>query len=397
MDADSTSVIAASYEAKAYGIRTGTNVGLARRLCPDLVIIPVNPSIYVDFHKRIVETVHTILPSPKVLSVDEMACRLWAGNESSDASAVRVGRAIKAAIRERVGEYLYCSVGIASNVFLAKVASDLHKPNGLVLLRASDLPEALLPLELRDLPGIGKRMNIRLTSLGIRTMRDLFDATPAQLKHAWGGVVGERWWYMIRGWEAADYPGMTDAARHTVSHSHVLGPDMRNDRGAEDVLLRLTGKAVTRMRAKGFLATGLQLSVSLINTDHYETRHWHVGLTRQTPAGDSMTWVSKLRHLWAKRPALARGWTYRKVGIALTGLIPFADQTLPLFEADERRAKLAETMDAINARIGKGTVDISSVFAARNLAPERIAFAKITDDDRERVTDDWMPAWRPPG
>jgi len=400
MDADSTSVIAASYEAKAFGIRTGTNVGLAKRLCSDLVIVPVRPGVYVDFHKRIVETVSTLLPSPRVLSVDEMACRLWPGNESSDAAAVRIGRQVKAAIRERVGEWLFCSVGIAPNVFLAKVASDLQKPNGLVLLRGSDLPDALLPLELRDLPGIGKNMHARLATKGINTIADLYAASAAQLRDAWGGVVGERWWYMIRGSQEADYQAMTDPARHSVSHSHVLGPDMRSDDGAEQVLLRLTGKAVTRMRRKGFVATGLQLDVTLINTERsqngerFQKRNWHVASTRHVPADDPL--IASLRRLWNGRPELQGGWTYQKVGVALTGLSPKEDRTLPLYEADIRRSRLAEAMDAINAQLGSGSVELASVHAARDLAPERIAFAKITDDDRERVSDDWLPAFVPP-
>jgi DNA polymerase-4 len=190
---------------------------------------------------------------------------------------------------------------------------------------------------------------------------------------------------MLRGEEEADYPGMTDPARHTVSHSHVLGPDMRSDSGAEKVLLRLTGKAVTRMRRKRFMATGLQLNITWINTAHFEKRHWSVADNRHEPAADPLTWIAALRRLWDRRPPLEAGWTYQKVGIALTGLTPFADQTESLFDDDVRRLRLAEVMDSINAALGAGSVDIGSVFAARDLAPERIAFAKISDDDRERL------------
>lgn len=407
MDADTTSVIAASYEAKAYGIRTGTNVGLAKRLCPDLTVVPVRPGIYVDYHKRIAETVESILPSPKVLSVDEMACRLWAGNEAGDADAVRIGRQVKEAIRERVGEYLFCSVGLAPNVFLAKVATELQKPNGLVLLRRPDIPGALLNLTPRDLPGIGANMSVRLEKMGIRTMANLYAATAEELRRAWGGVVGERWWYMLRGWEEADYPGMSEARRHTVSHSHVLGPEMRTDAGAESVLLRLTGKAVTRMRRKGFTATGIALSISYIpsgtqvvaddfgpgaaaphtgwGAGGYEKRRWNVASTQHAPAADPITWTHAMRKLWDERPALLPGWSYLKVGVALTGLTRAADRTPSLFEDDTRRQRLAETIDAIHARLRPGLVDVGSVYVHRDLAPERIAFAKITDDDREQL------------
>ena len=139
-DAPTTCCIAASYEAKRYGVRTGTPVWQARQLCPSLVFRLARHRRYVLFHQRILDAVETVLPIEKVLSIDEMTCSLGL-NERSPQQALALANAIKQAIRTRVGECLTCSIGIAPNTLLAKVAADMRKPHGLTLLTAADLPD----------------------------------------------------------------------------------------------------------------------------------------------------------------------------------------------------------------------------------------------------------------
>src|ERR1044071_3576907 len=131
VDADSTVCIAASYEAKAYGVSTGTALGEARRKCPDLNVVVARHEIHVDYHKRIQEAVEqNCLHVSKIISIDEMECRLT-GRDRQISNAQELARQVKKAIYS-VGEMLHCSVGLAPNRFLAKVASNLQKPNGLV-------------------------------------------------------------------------------------------------------------------------------------------------------------------------------------------------------------------------------------------------------------------------
>jgi DNA polymerase-4 len=119
MMADTTVCIAASYEAKAHGVRTGTTVGDAKRMCPGLVLVEARHELYVEYHHRIVEAVESCLPVTAVLSIDEMACRLM-GRERPLLAAMDLGRQVKARIRERVGPMLRSSVGLATNRYLAK-------------------------------------------------------------------------------------------------------------------------------------------------------------------------------------------------------------------------------------------------------------------------------------
>src|ERR1039458_6892674 len=160
MMADTTCCIAASYEAKAFGVRTGTIVADAKRMCPEIVLVEGRHEIYTEYHHRIVEAVESCVPVTAVCSIDEMACRLI-GRERPLLNAIDLGMRVKRTIRERVGECLRSSVGLATNRYLSKVASDMEKPDGLVALPLDILPEALHQLTLRDLPGIGARTEKR--------------------------------------------------------------------------------------------------------------------------------------------------------------------------------------------------------------------------------------------
>ena len=139
----------------------GTTVADARRLCPGIILVEGRHELYVEYHHRVVEAVESCLPVTAVCSIDEMACRLM-GRERPLLAAMELGRQVKSRIRERVGKWMRSSVGLATNRYLAKVASDMEKPDGLVALTLDILPEALRRLTLRDLPGIGARTEKRL-------------------------------------------------------------------------------------------------------------------------------------------------------------------------------------------------------------------------------------------
>src|SRR5579862_9100275 len=127
MMADTTCCIAASYEAKSFGVRTGTIVADAKRMCPEIVLVEGRHELYTEYHHRVVEAVESCLPVTAVCSIDEMACRLM-GRERPLLAALELGRKVKKNIREHVGECLRSSVGLATNRYLAKVASDMEKP-----------------------------------------------------------------------------------------------------------------------------------------------------------------------------------------------------------------------------------------------------------------------------
>jgi DNA polymerase IV len=386
MLADTTVCIAASYEAKAFGVRTGTVVGDAKRMCPGIELVEARHELYVDYHHRIVEAVESCLPVTAVLSIDEMACRLL-GRERPLLAALDLGRRVKQRIRERAGETLRCSVGLATNRYLAKIASDMEKPDGLVALTLDILPEALSRLTLRDLPGVGAKTEKRLNEKGIHTMQQLLALDCEQAGGLWGSVWGERLWHWLRGqdFEMSD----TDHLK-SISHQHVLAPEMRTPEKAWAVAHKLLHKAAMRLRSHRLWAATIGLAVGFsaprgetvpISNFGVPTRGWH-GELKLSECQDNQTLIAGLRRLWASIPANKGFAQPYFIGVHLGGLVPDRLHTLNLFDAletNQSRARLLAVMDDLNRKYGMSTIAPATMLTAYKAAPTRIAFHSIPD------------------
>ena len=382
--AQGTCCIAASYEAKAYGIKTGTSVMDAKRLCPEIVFVEAQHAIYVEFHQRAVAAVERIAPVRQVLSIDEMECELTGSWRNRD-KAMAIAHDIKREILSTVGSCLRCSIGIAPNTMLAKLASDMQKPDGLVVIEQAELPERLHPLKLQDVQGIGKRMLQRLQVAGIFSMAELCAAPRGVLHSVWGGVAGTEMHDMLRGqW----YGPRTTTAR-SLGHSHVLPPELRNTEGALGVLMRLTQKAAMRLRKQGFYATAMSISV---RCDHrYQAtpgggRDAQFGQMQDT--GFFLDVLHKLWHSGLQVLQHPKAVNVTMHGLVLAGqhtpdlfdLPPIADTTHP---ATRSRGKLDAAMDQLNKTYGKNTLYFAASHEARDTAPMRIAFNRIPDLETE--------------
>jgi DNA polymerase-4 len=386
MMADTTCCIAASYEAKACGVKTGTIVADARRLCPEIVLVEARHEIYVDFHHRIVEAVESCLPVTAVLSIDEMACRLM-GRERPLLAAMELGRQVKRRILEQVGPVMRSSVGLATNRYLAKVASDMEKPDGLVALPLDILPEALRQLTLRDLPGIGARTEKRLNEKGIHTMEELLALDCQQAGELWGSVWGERLWHWLRG---EDFDMAETEHLKSLSHQHVLGPEMRTPEKAWAVAHKLLHKAAMRLRAANLWASSIGLAIGFavprgdstpISRFGVPTRGWK-GEIRLSECQDNQTLIAALTRLWASRPTGEHFDHPYFIGVHLNGLVPDRLHTLNLFEGTEdeqSRMRLMATMDQLNNKYGLSTLAPATMLTAFKAAPTRIAFHTIPE------------------
>jgi DNA polymerase IV len=360
MMVDSTCILACSYEAKRCGVKTGTLIAAARDMCPGIELLVGRPTLYVDYHNRILEAVESVLPVDKVRSIDEMQFHLI-GKERDPEQAGCIARRLKQAIREKVGDTLACSIGVAPNAFLAKLGTELQKPDGLVVLQAQDLPGRMLDLPLMGFTGINRRMAVRLNAACIFTAADLYRASARELGQAFGSVVGERWWYLLRGYEL-DLP---EHNRKTLGHSHVLPPELRTDQGSREVLLRLLQKASARLRKEGLWASGMDVHVK------GRKKSWHA-VVRIPPSQDTVTFNEHFLKAWAGRdfeqPVL--------VGVTFSGLAQAQEVTPSLFDPTKDRAALNQAVDSINQRYGKNTIYLAGMERAKNTAPERIAFQK---------------------
>ena len=371
---DRTCCIAVSYEARKYSIKTGTNVGEARRRCPQLRLVAGKHENYVKLHHQIISAVETVLPVEKVCSIDEMVCQLSPQHRETG-QATNLAKQVKQAIADQVGIYLRCSVGLAPNRFLAKVASNMQKPDGLVLITREELPRRLYPLALTDFPGIARNMLRRLESKGVRSTRQLCSLSKQQMIDAWESVVGEQWWYRLRGDEVPERP----TRRRTVGHSHVLPPKLRSDEGARGVMVRLLHKAAMRLRKLDYWAARLVIAMSYTGGWPKWKETVYLGRCQDTP-----TMLKAFERTWDKRPLGGRP---IKVSLTLLDLTPSACTTPSLFVEERRTHQAAHTMDAVNEKFGTNSLYFASMHETHNSAPMRIAFTNIPDVDTESTRD----------
>lgn len=371
VDVPSTCCIAASQEARRLGIKTGTPVWKARAVCPSIHIVEATPGKYVRFHQRIKEVVESHIPNPTVHSIDEMSCRLKGADREPD-RAVALARHIKQDIYRNVGECMRCSIGLAPNRFLAKVASDMQKPDGLTIIRTEDLPHKLYPLELIDLAGIGPRMLDRLHHHGVRTVEQLYRLSEEQMRTIWGGIVGQRWWHWLRGqdWEEPVGP------RRTISHSHVLAPEFRNDEGAYAVFIRLIHKLGISLRAKGYWARHVEIYLSFTFREEGWRAHVPLGLCQ-----DTQTLIEAFAGVWPWRP---KG-NPTHAAVTVYDLVPDRYAPLPLFPAEQRRLEICRLMDRLNTEVCANAIYFGSMHRARDAAPIRIPFSHIPGEESKGI------------
>lgn len=369
---DHTCCIAASYQAKRFGVRTGTGVAEAKQRCPQVVIVKARPEFYVEVHHRILAAIDRCVPIHKVYSIDEAAIRLLR-HERERKHAVRLALKIKRRIALDVGEVLTCSIGLSPTRLLAKIASDLQKPDGLTVLTPDGLPEKLKHLELTDLCGISNGMHKRLLQHGVHDIPALYALSKDQTRKVWGSVVGEHYWYALHG---VDMPEPI-THRHSMGHAHVLAPMFRNDAGAHAVMTRLLHKAAYRLRHHGYFAHHLHAS-----TRYNSGQRW-AGDTALPACQDTQTLLDHFQRLWERRPARLRNpseHTPVHVSIAVTRLTPAGSTPAPLFPGAQRRQDLSHVIDRLNLRFGKNAVYFAGMHACRQPMDEKIAFSRIPDD-----------------
>ena len=376
MMTDSTCAIAASYEAKRYGIKTGTKIYDAKKMCPKLICVLARHDVYVDYHHRILDELENHLPVTTVCSIDEAACRLI-GREQQQQNAIAIAHNIKQGLRDNIGDAIRCSIGIAPNAFLAKVATDMQKPDGLTILEPDNYQHKLFKLKLNDLTGIGHNMERRLNHAGIYSIEQFWNISPKHARKIWGSVGGEKFWYKLHGYEVPD----KETQKRVVGHSRVLEPSLRAPDKAFNITKQLALKAATRLRRYDLYARRFALQVK------GSTQGWGREISF-SPTRDNFMFVKTLSQLWDQMLWETKAQSLRKVSISIHDLYKPEEVTLDLFaETDNNSTKnptLSNAMDTINKRYGINTVNIGTVSKttaghvgtkiAFNRIPEKVEF-----------------------
>jgi DNA polymerase-4 len=369
--ADTTCCIAASKEAKKFGVKTGTGVREAKQMCPEIVLVESRPEVYLEFHHRFFTALEVWVPVAEVMSIDEVRCQA-PDSIKSRAEAEAFVRRLKSTLHAHMGEVVTYSVGIGPNHFLAKLASDMGKPDGCFIIEKADLPHCLHRLKLRDFCGIGRQMEQRLKDAGIFTVAQFTSASRETLHSVWGGIVGHYMWHWLRG----EVVGQGPTQRRTIGHSHVLPTELRHERGVHAVCHRLVQKAAMRLRKLGYYASSLQMFVN------YTDGHTWTREIRFTETQDTLVFLDALEKIWKQLPRRS-GVPPLKTGINFAPIIPAHRVTPDLFARHSRHEALCTAIDGINKLYGKNTVTFGGAMGALDYTPMRIAFTRIPDQETE--------------
>jgi DNA polymerase-4 len=271
----------------------------------------------------------------------------------------------------------------------------MQKPDGLIGLLPSQLPRAIAHLELRDLPGVGARTEVRLNARGIQTMQQLLALDRKAMHALWNSVWGDRLYHWLRGAETGDDGAPVDSGvQKSLGHSHVLGPQYRTPEGAWAVAHKLLHKAAMRLRMERLTASSMQVSIRYALTQeqvasrqasgksakrHFSgLRHSGWGMeARFPPCQDTLTLLQALRGMWNMRPEGAEFARPFHVAVTMYNLIAESDLQPSLFADPGHRAELAATMDRLNMKYGNTTLHFAAMLPARESAPTRISFTQI--------------------
>lgn len=365
--ADSTSIIAASYEAKKFGIKTGTNVGEAKKMCPGLILKQANHKLYTEYHHKIIKAVGQIIPIEKVLSIDEVACRLI-GREQSIEVATEIARRIKAHVKSSVGSEINSSIGIGPNILIAKIASDLQKPDGLVIIPKEQILEKLGPLPVEVISGVGAQMKHKLNLKGYFRISDLLKVSEQELKKQWGSILGLR---ISRELHGEDLSFRPQAAQKSFSHQHVLPPELRNYDSSFKILLKLLMKASFRLREERIKTRLLGISIKFLDGTAYEKS------ISFSESNETYFLADQLKSIWhqnkSKKPI--------KVAVVVGNLTDGMDQ-LSFFDSPSN-ARLDKALDSINSKFGKNTLFLATTADVLSHGKTKISFNHIPKAEDE--------------
>ena len=342
---ENTAIVTASYEAKAMGVKVGMKLREARQLCPDIVALESDPSKYRYVYHKLLDIMRDYSAHVTMKSIDEGVIDFHqTSHDIAGRDLVEIGYEIKRRLKEEIGVWMRCNIGIATNRFLAKTAAGLHKPDGLDVITSQNIKQILGELKLTDLTGIARRNEHRLNSVGIFTPLQFFDAEPVTLhKIVFKSVVGEWWYKRLRGFEVDDVE--TQIGR--VGRQYVLE---RFDLTRDEIVQRLhhlSESVGARLRSQELAARGVYVYVKTLNREY-----WHASSLSPLPFFSDQAIYAQALQLFDRAPD-----QIREIGMHCYDLTASDSSQLSLF-ADEiiRERQVVQAIDEINKKFGDRTI-----------------------------------------
>lgn len=387
-------VIAASIEAKRCGMKVGMTLEEAASRAPGAVFVQNDPPKYRAVTSRVFSILHGLTDRVEHYSIDEAFLDLTGWYRDAAEAAWALTR-VRRRIADEVGEWLRCSIGIAPTRFLAKTASDMEKPNGLVVIDHDNLDATLSRLDLEDVCGIGPRIRRRLNRLGIRTLLDVKAYPVGNLMQAFG-KYGLFLWCKLHAMEFERVTDADEARPKSVGHSYCVPNRVNREGKVPAVLMRLTERAGRRLRSLGMLAGSVSVAVGFRGARRLDDPHVPIGFTNPyedgasdavrlpEPAADSFTLVGTatdlLRGMW-------RGEAVNFLAVTLgelsepTGQARLDDATDSWRRGDDRRRRCSDAVDLIRDRYGDASIVFGRMAGLGDEAPDRIGFRKTEGVD----------------
>ena len=365
-----TVITTSSYEARAKGVKTGMAVWEGKRACPELIIVVGDNKKYTYTSTRINEIFRDYTPEVEAFSIDESWLDVT-NSLSIFGSAVSIAYLIKARIRHSFG--ITCSIGIAPNKLLAKLASDMQKPDGLTIINPEDVSRVLERLPIGDLCGVGKKMQKHLNMLSIYTCGELGRCEADRLTRKFG-IIGKQLKEMGQGIDNSPVIqfGEEDDVK-SVGHSSTLERDLSDPVEIRRFLLRLA--EMVGSRARRYNVSGKTIHLYVRYADFFTSWGKQTTLKCHTNQSDDLyrAALGILHTVELEQPV-------RLLGISLSNL-KHQDEQLPLFVEDRKKLEATKAMDAVNARFGDMVVTYGSLLPGKEQSGSHVI----------------PPSWRPDG
>ncbi len=346
-------VSSASYEARRYGVRAAMSVGQALRLCPTAIVVVPHFDRYAALSRQVMSIFHEITPLVEPLSIDEAfldvsgAQRLWG-------SPGQIARSLRTEVTRRTG--LTCSVGVAATKHVAKMASTISKPDGLLIVAEPDTAAFLAARPVRALWGVGPKASEALEARGIRMVADILDSPRGTLERALGRAMGERVWHLARGLDPRVVE--TERVEKSIGHEETFLEDVSDARVLRTELRRLADRVAARLRSGGWEARTIALKLRYAD---FTTLSRSLTLPEPTNVGQRIGDVAI--DLWGTLPQVQ---PVRLIGVRAERLIGVhSDGLLPLWDDDASWRAVDEALDGARARFGRAAVTRASTLGPR--------------------------------
>lgn len=362
-------ILSPSIEAKRVGIKMGMQVRDAQQVYSDVVVITPDAPKYRDVHLKFKRIFSDYSPKVVPKSIDE-AIIDFTPVQTLFPDLVSVAKEIKARMKAEIGEWIWCSIGIGPNRFLAKTGAGFKKPDGLTYIDHSNVLDIYKNMTLLDLNGINVRYEARLNMNGIFTPLQFFEASPEFLRaKVFKSIVGEWWHRRLRGWEVDD----VEYARRSFGQQYALGKATADPKELAGILMKLCEKMGRRLRDSNYCAQGIHVGVRYKK----DFTSWHMGKKFTHAMSNTQELYKKAQFVLDQQPEKK---VVGLLSVTCFDLIP-ADQApqLGLFQDKQKLEKVSDAMDAINDKFGEYVVTPGTMMGTKNVVVDRIAFGRIRE------------------